>query len=251
MTGTAGRVDFLGFALPAVVIVTGAASGIGRATAGCAHRLGLTVAAWDIAPDGLAALASELGNERVVTAVADISDRASVEAAFASTADRVGDIAYLVNNASPPQFAELSYEDGVRAALGGVGIVTETWLSHPGSVGGAVVSVASVAGNLVGTGSRSWYPSSKAGVAGYTRWLAVHAPNGIRANAVAPGRISTPRTSAVIGSAEGQAFLERIPSGRNGEPEDLAKAILFLLSPAADYINGVLLPVDGAACLVW
>jgi NAD(P)-dependent dehydrogenase (short-subunit alcohol dehydrogenase family) len=116
-----------------------------------------------------------------------------------------------------------------------------------GDSAASVVSLASVAGNFQGGGQTisPFYPASKTGIAGYTRWLATKYGGKPRANAVAPGMTLTPRTIPFMQNPAISENVARIPLGRPGYPEELAAAILFLLSPAASYINGVLLPVDG------
>ncbi|WP_432993631.1 SDR family NAD(P)-dependent oxidoreductase [Dactylosporangium sp. CA-233914] len=218
----------LGFSTGDTVVVTGGASGIGAATAALAAGAGLRVVVWDIAPvDG--------------GSIVDVYDRAAVEAAFAAA----GPVRYLVNNAGPASGGPpLPFTDGLTFTAGSVELVTSAWLSTGPPEGAAVVNVASVAGNLVGTDS-PWYSAGKAAIAGYTRHLATRAAPHVRANAVAPGFIETPRMAGFAGTPLGQSLIERNPMGRAGRPADVAAAILFLLSPAAAYVNGVLLPVDG------
>src|SRR5205085_6194630 len=115
------------------------------------------------------------------------------------------------------------------------------------AVAASVVSISSVAGNFQGGGKgiKPFYPAAKGGIAAYTRYLCVHYEGKPRANAVAPGFTLTPRTVPYLDHPGMKQSLERIPVGRLGYPEDIAGAVLFLLSPAAAYVNGVLLPVDG------
>ena len=88
---------------------------------------------------------------------------------------------------------------------------------------------------------------AKAAIAGFTRHLALRRPGGIRANAVAPGLIDTPRMVTYMNSDAGRSMVARNPMGRAGRPDDVGATICFLLSPAASDINGVVLPVDGGA----
>jgi len=125
--------------------------------------------------------------------------------------------------------------------------VTTAWLALGRREGDAVVNVSSVAGNITGAGAEPWYPSAKAAIAGFTRYLALRRPGGIRANAVAPGLIDTPRMVAYMDSDAAKSMIARNPMGRAGRPDDVGATICFLLSPAASYINGVVLPVDGGA----
>ena len=106
------------------------------------------------------------------------------------------------------------------------------------------MNVSSVAGNVIGT-APDWYPAAKAAIMGYTRHLAAYRSDDVRANAVAPGMTDTPRLRGFTASDVGQRVLQRIPLHRLGTPEEISWAILFLLSPLASYINGVLLTVDG------
>ena len=210
------------------VIVTGGASGIGAAIVQLARFQGLRPVVWDLSPceGGL---------------VVDVRDRAAVDAALASS----GPARYLVNNAGPASGgAPLGFVEGVTATVGSVEAVTAAWLATGPPSDAAVVNVASVAGNIVGTDS-AWYSAGKAAIAGYTRHLATRLAPAVRANAVAPGMTDTPRIAGFADSDMGKRVLARIPFGRMGDPDEVAWAILFLLSPLASYINGVLLPVDG------
>ena len=215
-----------GFAEGETVIVTGAGSGIGLAVARFAARAGLTVAAWDLKP----------GTGFTV----DVTDPDAVAAALEAT----GPARYLVNNAGPANASGLEFDAGLVASAGSVQLVTSAWLKTDPPDGSALVNVASVAGNFVGTDS-AWYSAGKAAIAGYTRHLATRAAPRVRANAVAPGFIDTPRMAGFAGTPLGKSLIERNPMGRAGQAEDVASAVLFLLSPLASYINGVLLPVDG------
>ena len=186
-----------------------------------------------------------------MTCEVDTADEAAVRRGLEKSVAALGSCSFLVNNAGPAQDSELGFGDGVAKALSSYGLVTETWLAGPGSNGGTVVNVASVAGNLQGTGAQPWYSAARAGIAGSTRWLATKRPSGIRANVILRGSTYTARTAARLDSADGAAHIARIPMGRAGEPHDVARAVLFLLAPASEYINGACLPVDGAMSLVW
>ncbi|MFI5914193.1 SDR family NAD(P)-dependent oxidoreductase [Dactylosporangium sp. NPDC051541] len=210
------------------VVITGGASGIGAAIARLSVEQGLRPIVWDLAP-------THGGS------IVDVRDPAAVAAAFAAA----GPVRYLVNNAGPASGGPaLPFVDGLAFTAGSVEMVTSAWLATGPPDGSAVVNVASVAGNLVGTDS-PWYSAGKAAIAGYTRHLATRAAPRVRANAVAPGFIDTPRMAGFADTPLGRSLIERNPMGRAGRPEDVAAAVLFLLSPAAAYINGVLLPVDG------
>jgi NAD(P)-dependent dehydrogenase (short-subunit alcohol dehydrogenase family) len=235
--------DFLGFPENAVAVVTGAASGIGRAIADQLLAAGVAVSGWDLSAEAIAAWQTESG-DGALGLVVDVTDESSVAAAFASTAERLGPVGFLVNNAGPASGTDFEFTRGLAVAAGSMELVTRSWLATAGSTDGHIVNISSVAGNFVGVGA-PWYPAAKAAIAGYTRSLAVDRPNGIRANAIAPGIIETPRTAAGLAQPAFQAVIARNPFGRPGVPLEVANAVVFLLSPAAGYINGVVLPVDG------
>ena len=102
-----------------------------------------------------------------------------------------------------------------------------------------------------GAGSNGWYAVGKAGISGLTRFQAVFAAGRYRANAVAPGVIETARIGDLTKGAYGKLMIERSPLGRLGQPEEVASAIVFLLSPAASFINGVTLVIDGGGTIVY
>ncbi|MBW2423633.1 MAG: SDR family oxidoreductase [Deltaproteobacteria bacterium] len=233
------------------IVVTGAASGIGRATALLAGRLGLGVAAWDLDPAGVEEAVAEIvaAGGRGLALEVDVTDDARVSAAFVETSKALGIPRYLVNNAGPRSTSDLDFQDGLRIAAGSMQMVTAKWMTLELPEPAAVVNVASVAGNLVGT-SPDWYGSSKAAIAGYTRYLAITQARRLRANAVAPGAVDTPRLAPYLSTDAGRRWQETNPMGRIGRPEDVAPVICFLLSPAAGYVNGALVPIDGGATLI-
>lgn len=244
MMEVTGQVS-LGFTAGDVVIVTGAGSGIGRATARNAASVGLSVAAWDIRKEQVAETVGDIeqAGGRAIAVVADVTDDAQVADALEASAV-LGDARYLVNNAGPASSAQLDFDQAVIAGLGSMRRVTVAWLDRGRQDEAALVNVASVAGNLIGT-APDWYPAAKAGIMGWTRHLAAYRSDVVRANAVAPGLTDTPRMAGFAESELGQRILSRVPLRRMGTADDVSWAILFLLSPLASYINGVLLTVDG------
>ena len=239
----------LGFTAGDVVVVTGAGSGIGKATALAAARSGLTVAVWDICAEACLATQAELEGTgaKALAVTVDVGDDAAVERAWDPTL-QLGRCRYLVNNAGPASNSAAPFNDNLTISVGSVHCVTTTWIDHCPTVATALVNISSIAGNFQGGGQsiQPFYPASKAAIAGYTRYLATRYRGSPRANAVAPGLIVTPRTIPYLDMPVIAETAARIPMGRLGFPEEIASAILFLLSPAAAYINGVLLPVDGA-----
>lgn len=236
-----------GFRSDAVVVVTGAGSGIGRATALAAGELGLRVAAWDISEEGLAGTADAIG-ETCLPVRCDVTDPEDVRAGFSATVENLGVPDHLVNNAGPPSAVPREFLEALTMAVGSMQSVTERWLALAPPEGASAVNVSSIAGNVIGA-EPSWYAASKAAIAGYTRSVAANRGPGVRVNAVAPGLVETPRMADWVNGEAGAELAERNPLGRWAQPEDIAGPILFLLSPAAGYVNGVLLVVDGGGTL--
>ena len=235
-----------------VIVVTGAGSGIGQATAVLAARQGYRVAAWDVNLDGVARTAQaagEFGN--AISAIAcDVADAAAIQVAMDRSA-ALGPLVGLVNNAGPVAIGrDPHFGDTVKDAIGSVQMVTAAFLSHGPAAGAAVVNISSVVGPILGGGA-AWYCAAKAGIVGYTRFMAATQGGQVRFNCIAPGGpIRTPRNAAFIDEGRFANHLSRNPMQRPGRPDELAAGILFLLSPAASYINGVLLPIDGGLSIV-
>lgn len=245
-----------------VAVVTGAASGIGRATAIRFSQAGAAVMCADIDADG-AKVTSESINGAGGNAAAlqlDVTDETAVKKGLQQTLDALGGFDILFNNAG---VGDLSYERTLDVNQNGV----YYGLRHGAELlaqrgGGAIVSTASIAGlqGLVSPidmleGSQAGmiegggiaYIASKHAVVGMTRQYAIaYGQRGVRVNAVAPGYIDTPMTQMIKQDAQIQHEYEQLhPLGRLGQPEEIANAVIFLSSDAASFITGHTLPVDG------
>jgi NAD(P)-dependent dehydrogenase (short-subunit alcohol dehydrogenase family) len=243
------RYDFsgLGFQAGESAVVTGAASGIGRSVAGILARSGVSVLAWDLNEAALADLTADLAAEKgtVTTRRVNTTDEAEIEAAWAAT--KGVEVQYLVNNAGPPSTTPVTVAQGVKDAIGGYAAMTDDWLGSHAGEAASVVFTASIAGNLSVAATPDWYPAAKAGIVGYTRHLAVKLRGCPRANAVAPGLTVTARTAETFAQPFMQERLEKYPMRRAGQAWEVATVICFLLSPAASFVNGALIPVEGAS----
>ncbi len=242
-------------------LVTGAARGIGAATARRLAAEGAAVLLTDVDLDAARRTATDIagpaGRGPAVEAYAcDVSDRASVEAAVAHAVDTFGGLDVLVNNAcacapDAPLFEDEPDEVWARdidVTLTGALRCCRAALPHLAASGrGAIVNIGSV--NGVQDFGNHAYSAAKAGLASLTRTLAGHAaPRGVRVNLVAPGTV---RTTAWAGRDEDLAAVRGLyPLGRVGEPEDVAAAVAFLASRDASWITGTTLTVDGGLTAV-
>jgi len=235
-----------------VVLITGAAGGIGQALSREFGTRGAAIAALDRA-DTVHAFSETLGAEgiRAAAAEADIGDAEAVAAAVSALRSALGPVAVLVNNAGYSSRATLamsdpaSWADDVNLNLNGAYNVTHACIDDLRSARGAIVNISSVNG-LAGYGDPA-YSAAKAGLINYTKSLAMeYGPDGVRANVICPGTVRTPIWEHRI--ARNPKVLEDLTRwyalGRVAEPEDVARAALFLASDLAAGITGVTLPVD-------
>ncbi len=240
-----------------VALVTGASSGMGLATARAFAEQGASVALADINEDALRAATDELtaAGHHVLGVVCDVSDEDQVAALVERTVASFGRLDTAFNNAGimiPPSDAADEPADNfdrVNAInLRGVWACMKHELRQMREQGsGAIVNCSSL-GGLVGLPGRASYHASKHGVLGLTKSAALeYAPRGIRINAVCPGTIDTPMVADMLAKDEldmAEAVRNQ-PIGRLGTADEIAAAVLWLCSPAASFIVGVALPVDG------
>ena len=233
------------------VIVTGAGSGIGRATAARIAREGGRVVAVDISEARLTELATDLAGADVVTVVGDITRQDDVDAVVAAAGDRIDGLANVagINDDQTPlhEVTDAMWDRVLGVNVTGMMRLTRAVLARMLAAGrGSIVNIASEAG-LRGSAAGVAYTTSKHAVIGLTRSTAyMYGPSGIRVNAVAPGGVATnieARSGSELGAARIQAGLSVLPG--IAMPEQLAASITFLLSDDGTNLNGVILPSDG------
>jgi 3-oxoacyl-[acyl-carrier protein] reductase len=223
---------------------------------------GAAVAIWDVAEDAGNALATEIRDNggRAAFFKVNVADPESVEVAVNAVVEQFGKIDILINNAGITRDAQfLKVKEGqvvgkmskadwdavIGVNLTGVFNCTQAVVPHMLPQGwGRIVNASSVVGQYGNFGQTN-YVASKAGVIGITKvWARELGKRGITVNAIAPGFIATEMTKAMPEQVQAM-MLEHIPAGRPGQPEEVAKAYLFLASEEASYINGSVLNVDG------
>jgi NAD(P)-dependent dehydrogenase (short-subunit alcohol dehydrogenase family) len=224
-----------------VAVVTGAAQGLGAAIADALEAEGARVARTDLSQSG-------------VDYELDVTDRGSVDRALAEIAERLGEPTILVSNAGINRIGpsetlpEERWQEVVDINLTGAFRCAQAAGVRMLAAGrGSIVSVASISA-FVGMPGRAAYCATKAGVVALTRVLAVEwAARGVRVNAVAPGYVGTPMVEQALeaGLLAADELADRTPVGRVASPAEIADTVVFLASPAARYVTGQTLVVDG------
>jgi NAD(P)-dependent dehydrogenase (short-subunit alcohol dehydrogenase family) len=247
----AGRVD------GKVALVTGGASGIGRATALAFAREGAKLVIADMNDEGghqTVHMITEQGGEAIFIQV-DVTSASAVEALISKTVETYGRLDCAHNNAGigsgvrarTAEYPEERWHQVIAVNLTGVWLCMKyeiVQMLHQG--GGAMVNTASIAG-LVGGAGGTAYTASKHGVVGLTKTAALeYATQGIRVNCVCPGYIQTPMTAQGMSDPEQRArIIAREPLGRVGQPEEIAETVVWLCSDAASFVTGHTMTIDG------
>jgi 3-oxoacyl-[acyl-carrier protein] reductase len=238
-----------------VAFITGAASGMGRATAHLFADEGAHVCVTDVNGDGVAAVVKEIKDAGLSAEgwTLDLADPEQIKTVIQAAVDKFGGLDILINNAGISKHTLIDaddYEDiwdrHVDILLKAHVRTIRAALPHLKACGsGRIVNIASTEG-LGATPETSPYTSSKHGVIGLTRSLAVElGREGITVNCICPGPINTGMTAAIKPEHKVIFAKRRVPLRRYAEPEEVAHGTLSLVLPAAGYINGVALPVDG------
>jgi 3-oxoacyl-[acyl-carrier protein] reductase len=240
-----------------VAVVTGAGSGIGRASAELFAAQGARVVVVDVNSESSREAAEAIGQAggEAIAVATDVSDPGAVQAMADAAVERFGRVDVLMSNAGILDDFEPAAEtsDEVWNRILGVNLngmfftaraLIPQMLEHGG---GAIINVASTAGLNGGNGGAA-YTTSKHGVIGFTRQLCFdYARRGIRCNVICPGAVETGMTEEIFssGDAEVMKAVESAPIGRWAQPEELAAAALFLASDDASFVNGAVYVVDG------
>jgi 3-oxoacyl-[acyl-carrier protein] reductase len=240
-----------------VAVVTGSSRGIGRAIALELARAGATVVVCsrhlDASREAAEHIVAEGGSARAHRT--DVTDNDSVSNLVTNVLDEFGRIDILVNNAGIAadnlllRLKESDWDTVVDTNMKGTFICTKAVArTMVKQHGGKIINVASVVG-ITGNPGQANYCAAKAGVIGFTKSIARElASRNITVNCVAPGLINTMMTDALTDTAK-EAALGLIPLGRMGEPEEVAEVVRFLASPAADYITGEVIRIDGGMAM--
>lgn len=237
---------------PRTIIVTGAGSGIGEATARRFSKDGENVVLMGRTRDKLERVAKDLPKERTLVVDGDVAKPQDTDALVKAAVEAFGGVDVVVNNAGVAatggleDLSDENFDKMIAINLGGARNVSKAALGRLKKAKGAIVNVSSVSG-LGGDWNFYGYNASKGAVANLTRALALDlASEGMRVNAVAPSLTDTDMAQGVTGNEDVMnEFKKRLPMGRPADPSEVASAIVFLAGPDAAFVNGVVLPVDG------
>lgn len=235
-------------------IVTGGSRGLGRGMAQGLHDAGVELALIDVL-DGVHDAARQIGaqGERVIAVQADLSNRDELRKAFQQAVDGLGGLDILLNNvgitrwSKAEEMSEADWDIVLEVNLNSLFFMAQLAGQYMLKQGhGKIVNIASLlsfGGGYLTVG----YAASKGGVAQMTKALANEwSSQGVNVNAIAPGYMATEMNIPLMEDPDrNKLIMDRVPAGRWGLPEDLVGALIFLASPASDYVHGILLPVDG------
>ena len=241
-----------------VAVVTGASAGLGRAIAGELAAAGAAVMLTARHEDGLreaqSAIAAANPGARLAIFAADVSRPADAARCIAATIEGFGAVDILVNNASQPVPGrlmdldpELMTSAAVASMVATVAWTQAAWRAWMADHGGVVINMASIARESVEV-AYGYYGATKAAVARITEQMAAELGPGVRANAVAPGWILTPRLQPLV-DQHLEELEEALPLARLGTPEDVARVVVFLAGDAAAYITGQTFNIDGGVVM--
>ncbi len=233
-----------------VALVTGAGSGIGKATAGYFLQCGASVVMADIRFDALDAGVGEFGApERTRKITYDASNPTDADAAVRLCVESFGGLDYLVPAAGvyrDEMIADMSVEQWrstLAVNLDGIFFIIRSAIPAM-RYGGSIVNITSMAAHTGGSAGHGHYGAAKGGILSLTRTLARELGPGIRANAVSPGIIDTPMVHRLL-ATRGEDVIKQTPQKRFGRPEEIASVVAFLCSDAASFINGEAIHVNG------
>ncbi len=233
------------------VIVTGAGSGIGKATAKRFAEEGATVALLGHS-DSVETAVKEMPGDKCFALKVDVRNSENVKAAIDAVVEKTGQLDVLYNNAGaaemkpPEEHTDEDWDKVIRTNVDGVFYCSRAAIPHLQKTKGCIVNTSSVSG-IGGDWGMLAYNTSKGGISNFTRALALDlGKRGIRVNAVAPSLTDTKMAKGIMADKEKLAkFQERMPLEAPAEPEDIAAAVSFLASDDARMVTGVILPVDG------
>jgi NAD(P)-dependent dehydrogenase (short-subunit alcohol dehydrogenase family) len=239
-----------------VAIITGGASGIGRAAALLFAAEGARVAIADTDRDKGRALAAEIGEEHALFVETDVADAHDVKELINRTVERFGTLTTLYNNAAPTRLVNTAdrsvtelpedvFDRMWKVITRGTFLVCKYGIPHLIAAGGGSVINTSTTDALIGQGGYDAYAAAKGGVLSLTRSMAVAYSPTVRVNAILPGFIRTPATEPWLAREPSRIEIEALHLTRIGEPEDIARFALYLASDESEYATGAWFTIDG------